>query len=153
MLLTEIMDWERVRAEAGPIRFAVFVDEQKVPAEIELDEHDAASLHVIVRSDGRAVGTGRLLPTEMEGSRARLDGAHAVSHIGRMAVRREFRGRGVGAAMLLALIDAARARGDGEIVLSAQIHALGFYCRFGFVAEGGAYLDAGIEHQSMRITL
>ncbi len=135
MLLTETMDWEKARAEASPIRFAVFVDEQNVPAEIELDEYDAACLHVLAREDGRAVGTGRLLP----------DG-----HIGRMAVVKEWRGRGVGAAMLAVLIEAARARGDREVALSAQTHALGFYRRFGFVNEGPEYMEAGIPHQGMR---
>lgn len=138
MLLTETMGWEKARAEASPIRFAVFVDEQKVPAGIELDEHDAACLHVVAREDERAVGTGRLL----------LDG-----HIGRMAVLKAWRGRGVGAAMLTTLIEAARARGDREVALSAQTHALGFYRRFGFVNEGAEYVEAGIPHQAMRKVL
>lgn len=135
MLLTETMGWDQARADAAPIRFAVFVDEQKVPAEIELDEHDAACLHAIARSEGRAVGTGRLLP----------DG-----HIGRMAVLKAWRGQGVGAAMLTVLIDAARARGDRAVALSAQTHALGFYRRFGFINEGPEYIEAGIPHQAMR---
>jgi predicted GNAT family N-acyltransferase len=138
MLQTETMGWEKARAEASPIRFAVFVDEQKVPAEIELDEHDAACLHVIAREEGRAVGTGRLLP----------DG-----HIGRMAVLKACRRRGVGAAMLSILIEAARARGDREVALSAQTHALGFYRRFGFANEGPEYIEAGIPHQAMRKAL
>jgi predicted GNAT family N-acyltransferase len=132
---TETKTWEEARDEAGPIRFAVFVDEQRVPAEIELDEHDAASLHVIARSGQKAVGTGRLLP----------DG-----HIGRMAVLKDWRGQGVGAAMLTHLVDIARARGAKEVALSAQTHALGFYRRHGFVEEGPEYQDAGIPHQSMR---
>ena len=135
MVTTQTLGWEDAKAEAGPIRFAVFVDEQRVPAEIELDEHDAACLHVIARAGREAVGTGRLLP----------DG-----HIGRMAVLKAWRGRGVGAAMLETLIEAAARRGDKEIVLSAQIHALGFYRRHGFVSEGPEYLDAGIPHQDMR---
>jgi predicted GNAT family N-acyltransferase len=135
MLLTEILGWEDARPEAGPIRCSVFVDEQKVPREMELDEHDPASIHVVARTGGRAVGTGRLLP----------DG-----HIGRMAVIKEWRGRGVGAAMLTTLIGIARDRGDREVVLSAQSHAVDFYRRFGFVIEGPVYLDAGIEHQTMR---
>lgn len=143
MLETGIVDWEHARAEATPIRFAVFVEEQKVPPEMELDEHDAHCLHVLARIDGRAVGTGRLLPAEAGG----------VSHIGRMAVDSRFRSRGVGAAMLLALMQAARDRGDREIVLSAQIQAAGFYRRHGYVEEGGTYLDAGIVHQSMRAVL
>ncbi len=143
MLTASIMDWEHARAEATPIRFAVFVEEQKVPAEMELDEHDCVCVHVLARVDGVAAGTGRLLPADSRG----------VSHIGRMAVLTAFRSRGVGATMLLALMDAARARGDVAIVLSAQIHALGFYRRYGYVEEGGIYLDAGIEHRSMRVTL
>jgi len=135
MLLTETMGWDQARADAAPIRFAVFVDEQKVPAEIELDEHDAGCLHAIARSEGRPVGTGRLLP----------DG-----HIGRMAVLKAWRGQGVGAAMLTVLIDAARARGDRAVALSAQTHALGFYRRFGFINEGPEYIEAGIPHQAMR---
>ena len=135
MLLTETMGWDQARADAAPIRFAVFVEEQKVPAEIELDEHDAACLHAIARSEGRPVGTGRLLP----------DG-----HIGRMAVLKAWRGQGVGAAMLTVLIDAARARGDRAVALSAQTHALGVYRRFGFTNEGPEYIEAGIPHQAMR---
>ena len=112
MLTLHTLRWEDARAEAAPIRFVVFVDEQKVPAEIELDEHDAVCVHVIARDGGRAVGTGRLLPD---------------AHIGRMAVLREARGKGVGAAMLKVLMEAARARGDKEVALSAQTHALDFY--------------------------
>lgn len=143
MLKIGIGDWDTMRAEAVPIRYCVFVEEQRVPAEIELDEHDALCIHVVARWDGIAVGTGRLLPVDSEG----------ISHIGRMAVQKAFRSRGVGAAMLLALMDAARARGDRAIVLSAQFHALGFYRRYGYAEEGGIYLDAGIEHQSMRAVL
>ena len=135
MVKTQTLKWEEARAEAGAIRFAVFVDEQKVPLEMELDEHDPLCVHVIASVEGAAVGTGRLLP----------DG-----HIGRMAVLKAWRGRGAGAAMLNALTDAARERGDREVILSAQIHALGFYRKFGFVSEGPEYLDAGIPHQTMR---
>ena len=138
MVTTRTMTWDEARPEAGPIRFAVFVDEQKVPLEMELDEHDAACLHVIASDGEKAVGTGRLLP----------DG-----HIGRLAVLKEARGKGVGAAMLEVLMDAARSRGDKAIVLSAQIHAVGFYRRYGFVEEGLEYMDAGIRHQSMRCAL
>ena len=70
-----------------------------------------------------------------------------------MAVLKEFISQGVGAAMLAALLEAARKRGDTQSVLSAQVHALGFYHRFGFVEEGAVFLDAGIEHQLMRKTL
>ena len=136
LLRIELGDWTSLRAAAEPVRFAVFVEEQKVPVEIELDEFDPVSLHALaIDADGAVLGTGRLLP----------DG-----HIGRMAVRRQARGSGVGSALLRALMEAARARGDREVVLSAQTHAIAFYARFGFVAEGEQYDDAGIPHQLMR---
>lgn len=128
--------WIDLRDEAAPIRYAVFVDEQKVPAEIELDDWDALSLHALaLDAQGRVLGTGRLLP----------DG-----HIGRMAVLRSARGQGVGTALLRALLQAARARGDREVVLSAQTHAMPFYEKAGFIAEGDEYDDAGIPHRQMR---
>jgi predicted GNAT family N-acyltransferase len=135
MLRIELLDWQSARAEAAPIRYAVFVEEQGVPLEMELDEHDPASLHALAFDGGAAVGTGRLLPD---------------AHIGRMAVRREFRGRGVGSAILLRLCEAARSRGEREVVLAAQLHALEFYRAHGFEAYGAVYQDAGIPHQNMR---
>lgn len=135
----ELGDWSALRALATPIRFTVFVEEQKVPADIELDDWDARSLHAIARdAAGNAVGTGRLLP----------DG-----HIGRMAVLASARGLGVGTALLRALMDAARARGMLSIELSAQTHAVPFYLREGFVAFGDEYPDAGIAHLNMRRAL
>ncbi|MFN7433209.1 MAG: GNAT family N-acetyltransferase [Betaproteobacteria bacterium] len=130
--------WIDLREEAAPIRYAVFVDEQKVPAEIELDDWDALSLHALaLDAQGRVLGTGRLLP----------DG-----HIGRMAVLQSARGQGVGTALLRALLQAARARGDREVVLSAQTHAMPFYEKAGFIAEGDDYDDAGIPHRQMRLS-
>ncbi len=141
------MDWERARAEASAIRRTVFVIEQGVPEDIELDEHDAFCVHALARDDvGRAVGTGRLLPAERHG-------AVAVGHIGRMAVLAAWRGRGIGSALLEQLVAAAVGRGDAEVVLSAQTHALEFYRAHGFVADGGEYLDAGIPHRAMRRAL
>jgi len=132
----ELGDWRSLRAQAQPVRFTVFVDEQRVPPELELDEFDPVSLHALARDDSdRVLGTGRLLP----------DG-----HIGRMAVLRHARGRGVGAALLQALLAAARARGDRSAVLNAQVHAVPFYRRFGFVEEGNVFDDAGIDHIAMR---
>lgn len=137
MLRIELMPWEKARPEASRIRFAVFVEEQRVPPEIELDEMDQECLHALAYAgDGTPVGTGRLLP----------DG-----HIGRMAVLRSHRGTGVGSAILIALIDAARARGDRAVALSAQTHALPFYRRHGFAEEGEVYEEAGIPHQAMRL--
>ena len=134
----ELLGWEKARALAAPIRFAVFVKEQGVPREIELDEMDAACMHAVAYVDGKAVGTGRLLP----------DG-----HIGRMAVLREWRRHGVGSRILDALVQEARRRGEREVALSAQVRAVPFYRAHGFVEEGGEYLEAGIRHQAMRRAL
>jgi predicted GNAT family N-acyltransferase len=129
-------DWTALGEAARAIRFEVFVDEQQVAPEIELDEMDAVCLHALaIDASGVAVGTGRLLP----------DG-----HIGRMAVRKCARGFGVGSALLTALMRQAQARGDLAVVLSAQTHAAPFYARHGFVPEGEVYLDAGIAHVLMQ---
>ena len=138
MLRIELARWREAKPEAQRIRFAVFVEEQGVPAELEMDELDAQCLHALAFHENLAVGTGRLLP----------DG-----HIGRMAVLKARRGRGVGAALLQRLIQAARARGDREALLSAQVHALGFYRAHGFTPYGEIYEEAGIPHQAMRLAL
>ena len=134
MARIELMSWEEARAQASPIRFTVFCEEQGVPREIELDEHDAVSVHALVFDEGKPVATGRLLP----------DG-----HIGRMAVLKDWRNRGLGGLMLQRLIEKARERGDKQIVLSAQVHAVPFYRAHGFVPQGSEYMEAGIRHQQM----
>ena len=130
-------DWATLGQDATAIRFEVFVDEQKVPAEIELDDMDAVCLHAVAYDEaGKAIGTGRLLP----------DG-----HIGRMAVRQPGRGTGVGGAILTLLMDKARARGDAAVVLNAQTVAAPFYARHGFVQAGDVFDEAGIAHVEMRL--
>jgi predicted GNAT family N-acyltransferase len=136
MLKIELLDWPGAMKEAKRIRFEVFVDEQRVPAEIELDEHDPHCVHALAFIDGKAIGTGRLLP----------DG-----HIGRMAVLKAWRGHGAGRALLGALVAEARRRGDRQVLLSSQVHALGFYRAEGFEPEGPVYEEAGIPHQAMRL--
>lgn len=132
----QLGSWAELRDQASAIRYEVFVEEQHVPIAEELDSMDAQCLHALAFSPkGVAVATGRLLP----------DG-----HIGRMAVRLSERKKGVGAAVLQALIEAAHARGFKEVVLGAQIHAKGFYLRQGFVEFGEVFLDANIEHVMMR---
>ncbi len=125
-----LTDGEGVRA----VREAVFVREQSVPAALEWDEFDVVCRHVVAEAGRTAIGTGRLLP----------DG-----HIGRMAVLAEWRGRGVGSALLRALLDLAKQAGHARVRLSAQVQAQSFYGRFGFVAEGRPYMEAGIVHVAM----
>lgn len=132
----EYGDWATLGEFASGIRTQVFVHEQGVPAELEMDSMDAVCLHAVARdSDGKPVGTARLLP----------DG-----HIGRMAVHQHQRGAGIGSALLLGLMSQARARGEREVVLSAQTHAAAFYTRHGFVVEGDEFFAAGIAHLEMR---
>ncbi len=135
----EVTDWDAARARARHIRAAVFIVEQKVPRDLEWDEMDALSRHALAFApDGTALGTGRLLP----------DG-----HIGRMAVLREWRGRGVGAALLEALLKQALRLGYRKLRLHSQIQAAGFYARYGFVAQGPEYEEAGIPHVTMELGL
>jgi predicted GNAT family N-acyltransferase len=134
----ELMSWENARALAAPIRLVVFVREQGVPPELEMDDMDARCLHALGFDGERAIATGRLLP----------DG-----HIGRLAVLSEFRGKGVGGAVLTKLMEAAKSRGDREVVLSAQVHALPFYAAYGFTPFSEVYDEAGIPHRDMRRAL
>jgi len=141
MVSVTVGAWSDLGAEAQAIRTAVFVDEQKVPLALERDAADLDALHALARNRlGLAVGTGRLLA---------LDGSHPA-RIGRMAVSRAMRGANIGRALLEALMAAAGRRGDAQVMLHAQVFAIGFYERAGFVPHGGRFEEAGIEHQEMR---
>ncbi|MGW4868571.1 GNAT family N-acetyltransferase [Streptomyces chartreusis] len=134
------------------VRKEVFVVEQGVPQDIEYDAHDADAVHVLaVREDGLPLGTGRLLYGEA--AAAKTDGDLTVGSLGRLAVTQEARGLGVGAALVRAIEDAARARGLAAVDLHAQTHALGFYERLGYVAYGPEFPDAGMPHRAMRRAL
>lgn len=127
--------WEDLGESARLVREAVFVDEQKVPRSIEMDQRDRVSRHVIARDgNGRAIGTGRLLP----------DG-----QLGRLAVLADWRGKGVGRALLERLLEEAERQDQRRLALHAQTQASGFYRRFGFVDEGPEFMEAGIPHRTM----
>lgn len=132
-------DWSSRKSDLLRIRFAVFVDEQGVPAELEHDEHDRQALHLIATDPGgEPVATARMLP----------DG-----HIGRMAVLSAWRKQGIGSAMLRKLIGLAAERGIRDLHLNAQCEAESFYRRLGFEPEGGVFKDAGIDHRHMTMHL
>ena len=134
------------------VRKDVFVAEQKVPEDIEYDAYDADAVHVLaIREDGVPLGTGRLL--HGEAAATKTDGDPAVGSLGRLAVTRDARGLGVGAALVRAIEDAAHARGLAAVDLHAQTHALGFYERLGYEAYGPEYPEAGIPHRAMRRAL
>ncbi len=127
--------WPQDSAALRLVREKVFVEEQHVPVKLEWDGLDPECLHLIAQdAEGNPIGTGRLLP----------DG-----HIGRMAVLQEWRGHGVGTALLLALMEAGRKRGFRKLILASQVRAMPFYEKQGFIAEGGVFDDAGIPHRHM----
>ncbi|MEU8467540.1 GNAT family N-acetyltransferase [Streptomyces sp. NPDC029006] len=134
------------------VRKEVFVAEQGVAEDIEYDAWDAVAVHVlVVREDGVPLGTGRLL--HGEAATAKTGGDPAVGSLGRLAVSREARGLGIGAALVRAIEDIARAEGLTALDLHAQTHAQGFYERLGYVAYGPEFPDAGIPHRAMRRSL
>ncbi|MFF5338718.1 GNAT family N-acetyltransferase [Streptomyces sp. NPDC013181] len=140
---------ERDRAACFQLRKEVFVVEQNVPEEIEYDAHDADAVHVIaVAADGTTLGTGRLLHGPAAASHT--GGDPAVGSLGRLAVSERARGLGVGAALVRAIEDAARAHGLTAVDLHAQTHALRFYERLGYEPYGPEFMDAGIAHRAMR---
>lgn len=124
------------------VRREVFVDEQRVPEELELDEHDEApgTIHFLARDgEDKAVGTARLRPY----------GEAGVAKVERVAVRRALRGSGIGR-LLMEAVEAEAARlGFGKLVLYAQTHARGFYEKLGYRAYGEPFDEAGIEHIAM----
>ncbi|MGS0892266.1 GNAT family N-acetyltransferase [Burkholderia stagnalis] len=136
----ETGDWTMLGGDAARIRDAVFVREQRIPPEWELDDDDPLSLHAVAyRTEAatgarRAVATGRLLPS---------------GTIGRVAVPADARGQGVGSAVLTALLDAAGRRGETVVRLYAQQSAVPFYLRHGFAAAGEPFVEAGVPHVEM----
>ena len=141
-------DFDALRA----VREAVFIREQGVPVEIELDEADPRCVHVVARdAAGNAIGTGRLVPPDEATAgdgHGEASGAPAA-RIGRMAVLSGWRGRGVGDALLAALIEAAQRRGWQRVMLHAQATAIRFYQRHGFLPRGARFIEAGIEHLTL----
>lgn len=133
------VDWAERRQEIAAVRKAVFVEEQGVPIDLELDAADPQCIHLLAsRGDRHPVGTARM----------QRDG-----HIGRMAVLKEWRGKGIGSALLRRLVDIAMDAGLAEVWLNAQLQAQGFYEARGFEAEGEPFLEAGIAHRRMRMPL
>ena len=124
------------------IRMKVFVEEQNVPVEEERDAYDDTAIHLLAEQDGRAIGTARII----------LKGE--TGKIGRVAVLREARGTGMGAALIRAALDELRARPEvTQAMLGAQTHAIGFYEKLGFAVYGPEYLDGGIPHRDMALDL
>jgi predicted GNAT family N-acyltransferase len=142
--LFDITDAGRMH-DALAVRMRVFVDEQGVPPEVEVDEHDrtdARAVHALVRDGGEAIGAGRFYEVDS-----------TTVQIGRMAVLAAMRGKGVGGGILQALSQEARRRGYALARLHAQVHATEFYAKAGFVPCAETLWDAGILHRAMERSL
>ena len=136
MIRIEIGDWAALGTDAVALRTEVFAHEQGIALNLMSDAADAAAIHAVASNGlGQAVATGRLI---------RYD--NAAGQIGRLAVHRALRGSGVGARVLQALVDAAKQRGDAEVMLHAQRGTLGFYERAGFTSRGAYFEEAGLPH-------
>ena len=120
------------------VRFRVFVDEQSIPAEEELDADDAVATHAIAVENGQAIGAGRFVIR---------DGAAVI---GRLAVDLPHRRRGIGAMLLRYLEAEAAAQGATEYMLHAQEYVKSFYAARGYVEYGDVFLEVGIPHIEMR---
>ena len=134
-LVINIVDFTNQFSEIREIRTSVFIKEQKVPVELEWDEFDEDSTHIIAYYNNKPVGTARLLN----------DG-----HIGRMAVLKAYRNRNIGQNMLKYMLEIAKKQSFKTIELSAQEHAVEFYKKHGFMVTSDVYLDAGIPHYDMK---
>ncbi|MFC5523372.1 YbgC/FadM family acyl-CoA thioesterase [Polaromonas jejuensis] len=132
-------DWAALGKDAAKVRTAVFVEEQGILLEMEWDEADGTAIHAVAYNGlGQGIATGRLIRH-----------ASGVGKIGRMAVHRALRGSHTGQSILEALLDAARQRGDAEVMLYAQCSAEGFYQRLGFAPRGEPFDEVGIPHIEM----
>ena len=144
-LIVKLVETDAERKAAFGLRIRVFVGEQGVPREEELDEYDDAATHAVALVGNRVVGTGRmLLPDTSTG-----EAPGRAARIGRMAVDAEWRRRGIGGRILTALEDAASQRGLDRAVLHAQTYVKSFYAGHGYVEEGEVFLEVGIEHVQM----
>jgi predicted GNAT family N-acyltransferase len=139
----------REREAVYTLRIRVFVEEQAVPIEEEIDAHDVLATHFLVRrtdlpaeSSHAIVATARL-----------LEQGEGTARIGRVAVLKEYRGLGLGALLLRFIEQFAREQGYARLVLDAQCQALGFYEKLGYMAEGDIFLDCHIEHRCMHKSL
>lgn len=138
MIRIERTSWAKAKESLSRIRRRVFIEEQQVPEELEWDGEDEAAIQLLAYIDETPVGTLRLLDN---------------GHLGRMAVLKEYRNRGVGHTLMQTMIHIAKEKGLASLDLSAQTHAVPFYLQFGFVADDEIFMDAGIPHRHMSMSL
>jgi predicted GNAT family N-acyltransferase len=136
-----IKSWSDAEQEAYSIRKRVFIEEQGVPEDMELDEYDPLAQHALAYLDSEYIGTARLVT--LPGNIGK------VGRIGRMAVLPMHRRQGIGGRLLSALLELSKSQGISQLELHAQQSAMPFYEQFGFIAQGDIYDEAGIPHRDM----
>ncbi|RDH86142.1 MAG: GNAT family N-acetyltransferase [endosymbiont of Galathealinum brachiosum] len=134
----QVTSWEKDKSALSKIRQKVFIEEQNVPEELEWDDDDKNCVHVLVTHNNTPIATGRI----------KMDG-----HIGRIAVLKNYRDKGIGSAVLKALIDVSKTLKIKSIYLHAQIGAISFYEKHGFKISSEEFMDAGIPHKTMKMDL
>ena len=137
-----IQAWQEAAEQAYAIRQKVFIEEQRVPQEMELDDLDPVAWHALAFQSSQCIGTGRLVRISPD-----------RGQIGRMAVLASFRGHGVGKAILIELVELAESKGMSSLILHSQVSAIPFYEKFGFIVEGPIYEEANIPHRNMILLL
>ena len=144
MITIETRPWSEARDAAYAIRYAVFVEEQGIPAELEIDDYDPIAEHALAYVDNQCVATARIYLDEQDPSKAK---------IGRMAVLRDFRDQGIGTTLLGEAIRAGMMQGASVFELHAQQSAVPFYAKLQFKPDGAIFDEVGIPHQCMRLAL
>jgi predicted GNAT family N-acyltransferase len=136
-----IKSWSDAEQEAYSIRKRVFIEEQGVPEDMELDEYDPLAQHALAYLDSKCIGTARLVtpPGNIE----------KIGRIGRMAVLPMYRRQGIGRELLCALLELSKSQDITQLELHAQLSAIPFYEKFGFITQGDIYDEAGIAHRDM----
>jgi predicted GNAT family N-acyltransferase len=137
-----IQPWQDAQAAAYPIRKRVFIEEQGVPEAMELDEFDPIAQHALAYLNSECVGTARLVTL-----------AGSIGRIGRMAVLAAHRKNGIGTQLLNSLIERSKSLGLTKLELHAQLSAIPFYEKFGFIGQGAIYDEAGIPHRDMILVI
>ena len=137
-----IKAWQEAKEEAYLVRKNVFIEEQGVPVDMELDEFDPTAKHALAYVDSECVGTARLIALPEN-----------IGRIGRMAVLQTYRRQGMGRQLLNALLESCKSQGIAQLELHAQLSAISFYEQFGFIAQGEIYYEAGIAHRDMILSI
>ena len=138
-LKVEIVKWIDGYAPLSMIREKVFIEEQKVTPQLEWDGRDEEAIHFLAYQDEKAIGCARAFVIENH------------MQLGRMAVLKEYRNKGIGSFLIEKAITTAKLNQLSKISISAQCHAINFYKKFGFEVTSEVYLDAGISHQDMEL--